>query len=130
MSADGNSNTALTDPARQGAGDNALAALLKADGITLSVAELRDMVAGVLAAPAGFDRDGWHRLVCPRPAAALSRALNALRDEMAAKSGPFAGDPATRVAALRDELAKRGLHGFVVPTPFPKQAFLVGRAQG
>ena len=115
MSADGNSNTALTDPARQGAGDNALAALLKADGITLSVAELRDMVAGVLAAPAGFDRDGWHRLVCPRPAAALSRALNALRDEMAAKSGPFAGDPATRVAALRDELAKRGLHGFVVP---------------
>ena len=42
--------------------DGALTALLEADGCALSVAELRDMVAGVLAAPAGFDRDGWHRL--------------------------------------------------------------------
>ena len=115
MSGSSNSTTAISNSSDSTVDDGALAALLEADGCALSVTELRDLVAGVLAAPAGFDRDAWHRLVCARPSAALSLALNALRDEAAGKSGPFAGDPSTRVAALRGELTKRGLHGFVVP---------------
>ncbi|MEX1204681.1 MAG: aminopeptidase P family protein [Dongiaceae bacterium] len=99
-------------------GDKALARLLEEAGAGLDPAGLGELVAGVAAAPPGEDPDAWMALVAPAPGAALRARLRALRQ---AAGGAAAAGAATkegragRLAALREELRRRGLAGFVVP---------------
>ena len=100
-------------------GDSRLAGLLAAHRTGKSVAEVRGIVEGVLAAPDGIEPDGWMEMVTAAPEQALRDQLAALKATMAAAgcdgldSVPPA--PAWRLRALRRELAARGLDGFVVP---------------
>ena len=99
-------------------GDAALDALLKEVGSPYDAAGVRELVAGVLAAPAGPDPGVWLDLVAPRMTPALAAQLAALRAELerrAAPAEPAPGETAARVGALRAELARRGVHGFLVP---------------
>ncbi|MSO71821.1 MAG: aminopeptidase P family protein [Alphaproteobacteria bacterium] len=72
-----------------------------------------ELVRGVLAAPEGLEPDSWFVLVAPKPDAKLCRALAKLRQELAAT--PAVPLPLARLKALRDELKRRGLDGFLVP---------------
>ncbi len=100
------------------AGDDALARLLAEAGASHSVAELREIVAGVVAAPPAEDPRRWTVLVAPGAAAAVVDQLVALADEMRAGAdyglapGPA---PPGRLDALRAELVRRGVDGFLVP---------------
>lgn len=106
---------------RGGAGDEALARLLREAGSPLTPADLRALVAGVCAAPLGEDPDAWMVLVAETPSEELKAELRALRrnteTELRAKeqANGTGESSATRLAALRQELARRGLTGFVVP---------------
>jgi len=96
-------------------GDDALARLLTKHDALLDVAAVRRLVAGVLAAPAAFDARAWHALVASAPSPALAAQLDALKGEIAATlPGPTAWSRA-RVAALRAELVRQKLDGFVLP---------------
>ncbi|MFV3074696.1 aminopeptidase P family protein [Niveispirillum fermenti] len=96
-------------------GDAALADLLRGDGIDRSVAAIRDLIAGVNAAPDGEAPDAWLELVSGRRSDATTQQLLALRATMARPADPAHGDHGARLAALRAELKRRGLDGFVVP---------------
>jgi len=99
-------------------GDRALAALLRRAGARLGASAVREVVAGVIAAPPALDPDGWMVMVTPSPAAALKKALRALKAEMAASysDGLSADAPdSQRLKALRAELKRRKLDGFIVP---------------
>ncbi|MEX2648142.1 MAG: aminopeptidase P family N-terminal domain-containing protein, partial [Alphaproteobacteria bacterium] len=95
-------------------GDAELARLLRENKAELDVAGARDLVAGVLAAPKGWDPEAWLRLVVPEPTAALMEQLLALGTLLATERRD-GGDTAGRLAAQRAELARRGLAGFLVP---------------
>ena len=99
-------------------GDAALAERLVAAGLAIGIGELRDLVAGVAAAPNGTPPDAWTALVVPDDSdTALLEQLAALKDEIAAAAdfGFEAPAPAERLAALRAELKEQGLDGFIVP---------------
>ena len=99
-------------------GDSALERLLRKDGASLTVPALRDIVAGVLAAPSAADSDAWIGLVAASPGPALREQLRALKDEMNAVRDDGLGEgrwTAGRVTSLRTELATRGLAGYVQP---------------
>lgn len=96
-------------------GDAFLADLLRADGIDRPVAAIRDLIGGVNAAPDGELPDAWLDLVSARRSDATSEQLKALRDSVDRPAEPAKGDHAARLAALRAELKRRGLDGFVVP---------------
>jgi len=96
-------------------GDAALARLLRAEHAGVSVTDVRALVAGVLAAAEGHDPAAWTRLVVPEPSAALRDQLLALKDVMAEPARPDHDATAARLDALRAELARRGLDGFLVP---------------
>jgi len=100
-------------PAYQG--DSDLARHLAAAGIHRSVEEIRDLIAGVNAAPDGEDPDRWLALVGTDLPAGLVAQLKALRRLMARPASPEAGDHAGRLRDLRAELHRRGLDGFVIP---------------
>jgi len=99
--------------------DDALAVLLKRAGASIGVAETRELVAGVAAAPDGFEPEAWIDLVCPGAEAELKGRLTSLLAEFRARSGAEGGaEPATssaRLAALRAQLRRRRLAGFIVP---------------
>ena len=87
---------------------------------------VRAVLAGVVAAPEPPDGErGWMDLIVDDPAPELATALRQLKTELAAASPAI--EPATkqesaaRLAALRAEIAKRGLDGFVVPLSDPHQ---------
>ena len=115
---------------RQGRGD-ALGSDLKDAGFEGGIEGLRDLIAGVLAAPAGFDPDAWLVLVGDPLPDRLKARLIALKEETAAALPPsFAATPETsagRLAALRAELARRGLGGFLVPRADEHQGEYVAR---
>ena len=103
--------------------DPTLDALLADAGSALSADAVRALVQGVAAAPDDHRADAWMRLVAPQPGAALRGALAALARaaEAAADDGLADGPaPADRLAALRAELARRGLDGFIVPRADPQ----------
>src|SRR5262249_14899242 len=67
------------------------------------------------AAPTGLDPAAWLELVAPRMTPGLAAQLAALRAELAAQAPPAEVATAARVSALRMELTRRGVHGFLVP---------------
>ena len=106
----------------------ALAQALTDAGIDTPIGEVEALVRGVAAA-AVLDRH-WVRLVHPDAEAtdALAERLEALRQVHAeAPDGIGAPQQAARLAALRDELARRGLDGFVVPLSDEHQGEYVAR---
>ncbi|MGQ9365431.1 M24 family metallopeptidase [Azospirillum sp. ST 5-10] len=96
-------------------GDRELADLLGRAGLAETPAEVRDLLAGVLAAPEGCRRDDWMALLGADLPAELAEQLRALKASLAARVPAPAPDRAARLRALRGELARRDLHGFVVP---------------
>ncbi|HYC06019.1 MAG TPA: aminopeptidase P family protein [Azospirillaceae bacterium] len=96
-------------------GDDHLARLLAEAGIERSVADMRGLLAGVAAAPAGVDPDRWMVLLGRPVTGELADQLRALKTHLAPKAPPEEGDHARRVSDLRAELRRRGLDGFVVP---------------
>ena len=97
------------------AGDERLGHVLREAGAELDAAGVRALVAGVLAAPASVDPDGWMQLVHPSPTAGLADLLRALKNRMAARPHGEALDATARLGALRARLDAEGLDGFVVP---------------
>ena len=100
------------------AGDSALDGLLRKAGSETTAAEIRALLAGVVAAPAGEDPDAWLDLVEAPRSAKLTGQLKALREKLAAQADfglGRGGDHAPRLAALRGELHRLGIDGFIVP---------------
>ncbi len=96
-------------------GDATLATLLRQDGSGYDLPAVKALVAGVLAAAPGTLAGDWARLVAPRPSPALVAVLRALAAELAAAPAAAPPGPAERLALLRAELARLGVHGFLVP---------------
>jgi Xaa-Pro aminopeptidase len=91
-----------------------LAEALAAAGTARSQAELEALIDGVLAAPPGHDPDAWLDLLAPPDAAVLRQQLRALAE--ARRLRQHTGlPPAERLAALRAELVRQGVDGFVLP---------------
>ena len=91
-----------------------LTRLLTAAGVVRSVEEIRELIRGVIAAPAGPDPDAWLDLVAPAEAHELRACLLRLKNELT--SAPVAEPPiAERLRRLRAELSARDLDGLVVP---------------
>ena len=114
-------------------GDAALAGLLAKHGVSMTLPELRNVLAGVIGAVHNLGRDEWLGLVVEKPSPALAAQLRALAHEMwiAARDGlDIQPAPPTRLQMLRTELARRGLTGFVVPLADEHQAeFMAPRAR-
>jgi Xaa-Pro aminopeptidase len=120
----------VSQAARGGQGGDArLATLLAREGSAYDVAGVRQLLAGVRAAPPGHDPDAWMTLVVAAPSPALKRELRALVAEAGLPAAaPLA--PAERLARLRAELARRGVHGFLVPRADEHQnEYVPSRAQ-
>ena len=96
-------------------GDDALATLLTEAGTGRSPADVRALLAGVLAAPEGEDPAAWLVLVGDPLPPALAEQLQALKAVLAAEAPAARPDPAQRLADLRAALKRRELDGFVVP---------------
>ncbi len=100
-------------------GNAVLAELLARDKSGKSVADVRDLLAGVIAAPPLWQPDSWIELIDPHRDDELTVELKALKDIMAAEyqDGLDAGPPAPawRLKALREELERRGIDGFLIP---------------
>jgi Xaa-Pro aminopeptidase len=106
------------DTTYAGNDEAALARLLHQAGARLALPALRELLAGVIAAPVDVDPEGWMALVAADPSPALRAAL--LRLELAMRAAAADGlgvrpAPAERLAALRTELNRRGVDGFLVP---------------
>lgn len=102
--------------------DRSLRALLADCGSTLDEQQLRQVVSGVAAAPPGYEQDAWMHLVADEPSPQLRLALSLLLDQArtarkppALSQGGMPEEVAHRLVALREELSRRGLAGFVVP---------------
>ena len=107
---------------------SALAQALAEAGIDRSLEDVEALLQGVAAA-APQDRS-WLRLLHPDAAAGSVGAerLEALRRAYAeASDGIDTPQQATRLAALRAELARRGLDGFVVPLSDEHQGEYIAR---
>jgi Xaa-Pro aminopeptidase len=98
-------------------GDRALDDLLARTGARYDAKGIRELLAGVLAAPPAVDPEAWIDLVTEQPSPPLRAQLMALRAEMAAgyDDGLFAPWARERLDAFRAELARQGLDGFVLP---------------
>jgi Xaa-Pro aminopeptidase len=109
--------------------DAELARLLAVAGVRRSVAEIHDLIRGVLAAPAGPEPDAWLDLAAPPDATELRTYLVRLKGEIA--TTPFEEPPvAERVRRLRAELQARGLDGLIVPlTDEHRNEYVPGSAQ-
>ncbi len=93
--------------------DELLARLRAASGGRLKDAEIRRLLAGVAGAPQPLDRDRWFQLVADKPDRAL---LDALQNLVSPASTPAVRpNAAARLAALRSELKRLELAGFLVP---------------
>lgn len=96
--------------------DNDFSDALRGAGVDLSAAAVDDIIRGVLAAPSGLDPEGWMVLVADPPSPtlcqSLTRRMDQLRRAAAAGARP---DAAARLDALRTEMKRLGLDGFLVP---------------
>lgn len=112
------------------ASSDALTPMLDAAGIPASATAIRDLVAGVAAAPIGVVADGWLALLPGTPTPQLRAALISLEARMRTDFEVEEAAPATpgRLAALRAELARRQLDGFLVPMGDEHQGEYVPRS--
>src|SRR5882757_3578323 len=103
--------------------------LLKRRGRHPDPSALDSLMRGVAAAPEGLAGPEWVELIDPKADAELTKALAAWRAELAkADDGLDAAPaPASRLAALRAELKRRDLSGFVVPRADEHQGEYVPR---
>ncbi|HEX3535824.1 MAG TPA: aminopeptidase P family protein [Stellaceae bacterium] len=100
---------------------NRLAKLLRDAGSSYDADGVSALIAGVLAAPPEIG-SSWHQLVAEPCPPELAKALDAVKAEIAVdyrdglEPEDFARLPRpTRLGLLREELARRGLAGFIVP---------------
>jgi Xaa-Pro aminopeptidase len=96
-------------------GDRNLGRLLERSGSRLGAARVRRLLAGVVAAPEPFEAEAWTVLVAADAGDELLNQLRALHAEMAAVASGETLPREKRLAALRAELRRRRLHGFIVP---------------
>ncbi len=97
-------------------GDAALARRLARAGTALDVTAVRDLVAGIAAAPPSRDDASWIALVAPQADPILAAQLRALRDAMVAELPRLEPrPPVERLETLRAALEAQGLDGFLVP---------------
>ena len=112
------------------AGDEVLSAHLSAIGADGNIAAVRALIAGVVGASSADD--AWMQLVTPHLNDTVRKQLSALRDQIAGeKQVDFSVRPSTdRVDKLREQLAKDGLDGFIVPRTDEHQGeFVAPRAE-
>ena len=99
-------------------GDEPLTGLLEAAGSSYNVSQITQLVRGVAAAPPALDARAWLELVRPAPDDALDAALLALKATIEAESDfglEAFRPPITRLNALRAELQRRRIDGFMIP---------------
>ena len=115
--------SAIVDPAHY-LGDNNLAQLLARERSGKSVADVRGMIAGVLAAPEDVDPGLWLGLVVEEPSDELAQQLQALKQALKERtsSGLEIPAPAWRLNALRDELQRLDLTVSLYPMPTSTRA--------
>ncbi len=103
--------------------------LLRQRGRQPDPAALDSLMRGVAAAPEGLAGPEWVELIDPDADAALTEALMAWRAELARADDGLEDVPAppSRLAALRAELKRRDLSGFVVPRADEHQGEYVPR---
>ncbi|MBI1209043.1 MAG: M24 family metallopeptidase [Azospirillum sp.] len=107
-----------------------MGALWRQLGHSEPVEGLAAVIAGVAAAPADLDPDRWLDLLNVPHDGELATRLRRLRDRAAIGDPGAAGDRAGRLAALRLELGRRQLAGFVVPRADEHQGeYVSARAQ-
>jgi Xaa-Pro aminopeptidase len=104
-------------------------ALLRQSGRPIDAADLDSLMRGVAAAPEGLSGPEWVELVAPGADASLTQALEKWRAKLATSDDGLevSPAPASRLEALRAELARRGLDGFVVPRADEHQGEYVAR---
>jgi Xaa-Pro aminopeptidase len=103
--------------------------LLRRRGRQPDPSALDALMRGVAAAPEGLAGPEWIELVDPQADAELTTALMAWRAALATADDGLdaAPAPASRLAALRAELRRRDLQGFVVPRADEHQGEYVPR---
>jgi Xaa-Pro aminopeptidase len=103
--------------------------LLRRRGRQPDPSALDALMRGVAAAPEGLAGPEWVELIDPEADAELTEALTAWRAELATADDGLdaAPAPASRLAALRAELRRRDLSGFVVPRADEHQGEYVPR---
>ena len=119
----------MSDKITAYAGDDQLVKLLRAAGALASLSEVKELLAGVAAAPRPLDDGEWLRLVVPAADGALRGQLVALREIFASADdgiGQVGVSPA-RLADLRAAFGRQGLDGFVVPLSDEHQGEYVAR---
>ncbi len=119
----------MSDKTPAYAGDDKLAELLRASSTPAALSEVKELLAGIAAAPRPLDDDEWLRLVVPAADGALRGQLVALRETLAAVDDGIgqAGASPARLADLRAALGRHGLDGFVVPLADEHQGEYVAR---
>ena len=111
--------TTVTVHGRSTTGGDALGAALRACGARLTADQVRALLLGVAAAPPPADPDAWMTLIKSRRplGKALRTLLRDLLAEIRAVPDGLAADAprAPRLVALRSELRRRHLDGFIIP---------------
>jgi Xaa-Pro aminopeptidase len=121
----------MSDHENRQEGEKSLDSDLKRVGFEGGPEGLRALLEGVVAAPEALDPHAWLVLVGDSLPKALKAKLRALKAELASALPPsFAaapGNSAERLAALRAELTRRGLGGFLIPRADEHQGEYVAR---
>lgn len=102
--------------------------ILRNAGVAMTGVEVQALIAGVAAAPVGYDPDAWMALIHTDPPPELRRALRARLASARQRMSPQRGDGEMRLADLRRELKRRRLAGFVVPRADSHQGEYVAEA--
>lgn len=94
-------------------GDNKLAALLEKDRAIMDLAAVKSLMPAIHAAPSGERESDWIELVAPKASPELRSELMAFQKNQK----PIRSKDSTmdRLDALRAEMRRQGLDGFVVP---------------
>lgn len=111
--------------------DRDLDHLLREQGARVDLVGAREILRGALAAADPDDERAWLRLIAPNADAALTAALRELRERIFESIGDDGlgkarTDPA-RLKALREELKRRDLDGFIVPKSDEYQGEFIAR---
>ncbi len=105
----------MTGPDKEMSDRNQLDALLRQAGSRFDAASLDALIVGVLAAPEGEKPQIWMELVAKQASTALQSALAARKQCLQSRKSAEALAPKDRLPALRAELKRLGLQGFLVP---------------